>query len=162
MVERIGDEAEALKNGKYKALVESQDLRFSPLVFYSLGGWHKSALSFVKVMASALDEQACLLSRAEWKKQAALACGDFVCYFVFDWWGVSTAIQIRLYAGLLSVLPLWVGAKAQIGYGIVAVCYGSVWGSLLLVDELQSAQSGVCLAVDGHLGQEGSCGAAVE
>ena len=30
----------------------------------------------------------------------------FVCYFVFDWWGVSTAAQIRLYAGLLSVLPL--------------------------------------------------------
>ena len=28
------------------------------------------------------------------------------CFFVFDWWGVSTAIQIRLYAGLLSVLPL--------------------------------------------------------
>ena len=37
VVERIGDEAEALKNGKYKALVESQDIRFSPLVFYSLG-----------------------------------------------------------------------------------------------------------------------------
>jgi hypothetical protein len=30
----------------------------------------------------------------------------FVCYFVFDWWGVSMAIQIRLCAGLLSVLPL--------------------------------------------------------
>ena len=27
------------------------------------------------------------------------------CFFVFDWWGVSTAIQIRLYAGLLSLLP---------------------------------------------------------
>jgi hypothetical protein len=30
----------------------------------------------------------------------------FVCYFVFDWWGVSTATQIRLDAGLLSVSPL--------------------------------------------------------
>ena len=30
----------------------------------------------------------------------------FVCYLVFDWWGVSMAIQIRLYTGLLSVLPL--------------------------------------------------------
>ena len=30
----------------------------------------------------------------------------FVCYFVFDWWGVSTAIKIRLCAGLLSLLPL--------------------------------------------------------
>ncbi len=26
----------------------------------------------------------------------------FVCYFVFDWWGVSTAIQIRLYAFSIS------------------------------------------------------------
>jgi hypothetical protein len=30
----------------------------------------------------------------------------FVCYFVFDWWEVSTATQIRLDAGLLSVPPL--------------------------------------------------------
>jgi hypothetical protein len=32
--------------------------------------------------------------------------GGGVCYLVFDWWGVSTATQIRLYTGLLSVLPL--------------------------------------------------------
>jgi hypothetical protein len=29
-----------------------------------------------------------------------------LCYLVFDWWEVSTATQIRLDAGLLSVLPL--------------------------------------------------------
>jgi hypothetical protein len=69
VVERIGDDAEAIKNGKYKELVESQDIRFSPLIFYSTGGFHRSALSFIRVMTAALDEQACLLSRAEWKKQ---------------------------------------------------------------------------------------------
>jgi len=32
--------------------------------------------------------------------------GGYVCYFVFDWWGVSLAIKIRLCTGLLSLLPL--------------------------------------------------------
>ena len=69
VVERIGDAAAAVKNAKYKELVESQDIRFSPLIFYTYGGFHRSALSFIKLMTAALDEQACLLSRAEWKKQ---------------------------------------------------------------------------------------------
>ena len=43
----------------------------------------------------------------------------FVCYFVFDWWGVSTAIQIRLYAGLLSVLPLNVCGMSLHMHGVV-------------------------------------------
>ena len=43
----------------------------------------------------------------------------FVCYFVFDWWEVSTAIQIRLYAGLLSVLPLKVCGMSLHVHGAV-------------------------------------------
>jgi hypothetical protein len=48
-------------------------------------------------------------SKGGFSGKDSLNCGSvavFVCYFVFDWWGVSTAPQIRLYAGLLSVLPL--------------------------------------------------------
>ena len=41
------------------------------------------------------------------------------CFFVFDWWGVSTAIQIRLYAGLLSVLPLKVCGMSLHVHGAV-------------------------------------------
>jgi hypothetical protein len=43
----------------------------------------------------------------------------FVCYFVFDWWGVSSAIKIRLDAGLLSLLPLDVGDVIACAH----VCY---------------------------------------
>ena len=45
-------------------------------------------------------------AQGEFKVIPGLSVAVFVCYFVFDWWGVSTAIKIRLYAGLLSLLPL--------------------------------------------------------
>jgi hypothetical protein len=38
-----------------------------------------------------------------------------------------------------------------------AVVCGSVRGSLLVFGEMQSSESGVCLAVYGDLVQEGSC-----
>ena len=69
VVERIGDKAAGSKDDKYKELEDQLDVRFFPLVFYSYGGIHRSALTFIKVMAKALDEQACLLSRSEWRTQ---------------------------------------------------------------------------------------------
>ena len=88
------------------------------------------------------------------KPSQGLSMAMFVCYFVFDWWGVSTATQIRLYAGLLSALPLCVGAKRAIGVGggLVrergvprrdAVFRSSVWGSLFLLVEVQGSESRV-------------------
>ena len=59
VVERIGNKSESAKNDKYEAMAQLVDCRFSPLVFYSYGGFHRSALSFIKAMATALDEQAC-------------------------------------------------------------------------------------------------------
>ena len=37
------------------------------------------------------------------------------------------------------------------------VVRSSIWGSLILFGEIQSSESGVCLAVDGDLVQEGGC-----
>jgi hypothetical protein len=54
-------------------------------------------------------ESGAVLAGVEWGTPAAQgefrvvpgpAHCHFVCYFVFDWWGVSTAIKIRLDAGL--------------------------------------------------------------
>ena len=105
-VEAIGDEREAEKNSLYADMAEAIDMSFSAFVLYTHGGFHRSALSFIKSMASAVDPATCLTSATQWRQDLMERIAIFVCYFVFDWWGISTATQIRLYTGLLSVLPL--------------------------------------------------------
>ena len=71
---------------------------------HSSGTHHTATL--IEAMADASAEQLVTWSRESVIRELLGSVAMFVCYFVFDWWGVSTATQIRLYAGLLSVLPL--------------------------------------------------------
>ena len=107
-VEAVGDAREAEKNDLYADMAQECEMRFGAIVLYTYGGFHRSALQFISQMAKAVDPATCLTSPSRWKQELMehMAICLFVCYFVFDWWGVSTATQIRLYAGLLSALPL--------------------------------------------------------
>jgi hypothetical protein len=44
------------------------DMKFSAFVLYTYGGFHRSALSFVKQMGSAVDPATCLTSYTRWKQ----------------------------------------------------------------------------------------------
>jgi hypothetical protein len=66
-VEAVGDARSAEKDGKYTDLAEALDARFSPFVLYSLGGFHKSALSVINQLGAASDPAAALVSLTEWK-----------------------------------------------------------------------------------------------
>ena len=67
-VEAVGDAREAEKDSLYADVVEQQDMKFSAFVLYTHGGFHRSALSFIKSMASAVDPATCLTSPAQWRQ----------------------------------------------------------------------------------------------
>jgi hypothetical protein len=65
-VEAVGDTREAEKDGSYTSLAAENDMLFKAIVLYTYGGFHRSALAFIKQLADALDPHSCLLTRAEW------------------------------------------------------------------------------------------------
>lgn len=67
-VQAVGDHREAEKNKKYSDLAKAADMKFLPIVLYTYGGFHRSALRFINALTDALDPTACLLSRAQFKQ----------------------------------------------------------------------------------------------
>jgi hypothetical protein len=75
--EAVGDRRESEKKKKYDAMAGAVDMEFLPIVLYTYGGFHRSALRFITKLADALDPAACLWSRSEFremlKQQIAIA-----------------------------------------------------------------------------------------
>jgi hypothetical protein len=67
-VEAVGDSRQAEKDDLYADMAERIDMKFGAFILYTYGGWHKSALSFIKQMGSALDPATCLTSYNRWKQ----------------------------------------------------------------------------------------------
>jgi hypothetical protein len=67
-VEAVGDHREAEKDDSYTSLAAANDMVFKAIVLYTYGGFHRSALAFIKQLADALDPLSCLLSRTEWMR----------------------------------------------------------------------------------------------
>jgi Reverse transcriptase (RNA-dependent DNA polymerase) len=66
-VEAVGDSRQAEKDGLYADMAERIDMKFGAFILYTYGGWHNSALSFIKQMGSAVDPATCLTSFTRWK-----------------------------------------------------------------------------------------------
>ena len=89
---------EAAKRRKYTKLSCLRCYEQLPFVVEKCGGFGPSADVLIKDMADASEEHMRMWSRDAVIRQlvGSVAVCLFVCYFVFDWWGVSTATQIRL------------------------------------------------------------------
>ena len=97
---------ETTKNKNYAHLSSRHRFVQLPIALETTGGVGPRTATLIEAMADASAEQLVTWSRESVIRELLGSVAMFVCYFVFDWWGVSTATQIRLYAGLLSVLPL--------------------------------------------------------
>jgi Reverse transcriptase (RNA-dependent DNA polymerase) len=67
-VEAMGDKSAAGKDKSYHDMAADIDMRFYPIVLYTYGGFHKSALSFITQLVDSFDPLLSLLSRAEFKQ----------------------------------------------------------------------------------------------
>jgi hypothetical protein len=67
-VEAVGDKGEAVKDNDYKRVAEESGMEFTAIVLYTYGGFHRSALRFVKRLGRALDTASSLYSLTEWKR----------------------------------------------------------------------------------------------
>jgi phage tail protein X len=66
-VEAVGDSREAEKDDLYTPMAMALDMEFCPVVLYTTGGFHSSALSFIRKLGGALDPATCLTSHTKWK-----------------------------------------------------------------------------------------------
>jgi Reverse transcriptase (RNA-dependent DNA polymerase) len=67
-VEAVGDSRQAEKDNLYADMAEQIDMKFVAFVLYTYGGFHDSALSFIKQMGSAVDPATCLTSHNRWRQ----------------------------------------------------------------------------------------------
>jgi hypothetical protein len=67
-VEAVGDSRQAEKDDLYADMAEQIDMKFGAFVLYTYGGFHKSALSFIKQLGGAVDPATCLTSFTRWKQ----------------------------------------------------------------------------------------------
>jgi hypothetical protein len=67
-VETVGDSRQAEKDGLYTPMAEALDMQFSAIVLYTYGGFHRTALSFIRQLGRALDPATCLVSHTKWKQ----------------------------------------------------------------------------------------------
>jgi hypothetical protein len=68
-IEAVGDLSETRKIDKYAHIAANIDREFLPIVLYTYGGFHRSALSFINKLTDSLDTATCLVSRADFKQQ---------------------------------------------------------------------------------------------
>ncbi|MGH7069568.1 MAG: reverse transcriptase domain-containing protein [Acetobacteraceae bacterium] len=61
----VGDMREKTKQDLYAEMAAANDMKFVALVFYTHGGFHRSAIHFIQRLTSALDPVTCLLSRSD-------------------------------------------------------------------------------------------------
>ena len=66
-VEAVGDKAAARKDNGYAEMARAVDMEFHPIVFYTYGGFHRSALKFVSTLVDSFDPAVSLMSRATYK-----------------------------------------------------------------------------------------------
>jgi Reverse transcriptase (RNA-dependent DNA polymerase) len=64
----VGDKREAAKDTAYKRVAEESGMDFTAIVLYTYGGFHRSALRFIKRLGGALDTASSLYSLTEWKR----------------------------------------------------------------------------------------------
>ena len=60
--------AAARKRNKYRQLATSAEMDLLPIVFYTYGGFHRSATKFIQSLVDSLDPATCLVSRFEFKQ----------------------------------------------------------------------------------------------
>ena len=63
------DRKEASKDKTYQPIAEAQDMEFIAFVLYTYGGFHTSALKFIKELTLAVDPAISLISPADFKDQ---------------------------------------------------------------------------------------------
>src|ERR1700754_1441334 len=68
-VEVVGAAREAEKDASYAAMAEDCGMEFCAFVLYTYGGFHQSALSFIRRMAKAVDPATCLTSPTQWRQE---------------------------------------------------------------------------------------------
>jgi len=95
-----------VKRRKYQYMNARHAMEQLPFVVETCGGMGPSAVKLLKAMARAAQEQLSMWPKWDIIRHVVGSVAVFVCYLVSDGWDVSTAIQIRLCTGLLSVLPL--------------------------------------------------------
>jgi hypothetical protein len=66
--EAVGDRSAAGKEQKYDEMAAAIDMVSYPIVLYTYGGFHKSALSFIAQLVDSFDPLISLLSRSEFKQ----------------------------------------------------------------------------------------------
>jgi hypothetical protein len=67
-VEPVGDSRQAEKDEAYTPMAAALGMQFSAIVLYTYGGFHHTALSFIRHLGRALDPATCLVSHTKWKK----------------------------------------------------------------------------------------------
>jgi hypothetical protein len=67
-VEPVGDSRQAEKDELYAPMAAARGMQFSAIVLYTYGGFHRTALSFIRQLGRALDPATCLVSHTKWKK----------------------------------------------------------------------------------------------
>jgi hypothetical protein len=67
-VEPVGDSRQAEKDDLYAPMAAALGMQFSAIVLYTYGGFHHTALSFIRQLGRALDPATCLVSHTKWKK----------------------------------------------------------------------------------------------
>jgi hypothetical protein len=67
-VEVVGDARETEKDDLYADMAEQLDMEFSAFVLYTHGGFHASAMRFIKKMGRAVEPATCLTSYTQWKQ----------------------------------------------------------------------------------------------
>jgi hypothetical protein len=65
----VGDQREASKVKTYQPIAQAQDMCFIAFVLYTYGGFHTSALKFIKELTLAVDPAISLISPADFKDQ---------------------------------------------------------------------------------------------
>ena len=67
VAEGVGDSREAQKDGWYTPMAQALEMEFCAIVLYTYGGFHASALSFIRQLGLALDPATCLISHTKWR-----------------------------------------------------------------------------------------------
>jgi hypothetical protein len=65
----VGDKSAGAKDKLYKAAALALTYSFLPFVLYTYGGFHKSAVQFIRLLGDAHDAAACNFSLATWRSQ---------------------------------------------------------------------------------------------
>ena len=67
VAQAVGDSRQAEKDELYTPMAQALDMEFCAIVLYTYGGFHQSALSFIRQLGLALDPATCLVSHTKWK-----------------------------------------------------------------------------------------------